>query len=649
MDEQDQRLNDKDTQQFEDESQDGQASSNGQDEESERQTLDELNAELEAEQVPTDFAYVQRQQLLKDSIAFVHFDAPSAKSNMVEALVHRDKLINIDRGRYVYIVCIGDNKVYTGRIAEGPFFDPDALKRDSTPVEFIVMNQSVGKVLLLPEYHGRIVIEILGEERNGTLLGAVRRPHPGSPVKPYDAAMMENMLNLQGNICLGYLDNYEDTMVYLNGQNKGYIPRNILTVGTIGSGKSNTNQVFIEETLADGFAQIILDPEGEYIFMDQPAEGEDLAKDLKHFNRKPEGIKQITVYRPPLTSSNRKDAVEFSVPFDSLSAEMIMELTEMSPAQQSRFMLLYDQAVRCLRKNGGNNVKNFAEEDFDISHGYPGIKLTTLITILNDEIVHYEEKKGKLSDKGVTQRDRKSDLKDIEADGQKIEGGSKKSYYFQRYKVEPLMKDHNDEVSYPALLRKLRGLHRTGIFDKQGAPPLNIRQLCRSGYLSVIDMSDCGSQQVVNIIIADLLTRVYRYKMRMSEAENEKNKVIITLEEAHGFVSRERQDKMTQTLDQLRRIARRGRKRWLCLHFVTQSPQHLPAELFELANNKIIHQMTGSENLRVLKAAAGMVNEAIWNEVPGLGRGRAVIVSSQYPHPIIARIRRAASKRNFQN
>jgi DNA helicase HerA-like ATPase len=104
---------------------------------------------------------------------------------------------------------------------------------------------------------------------------------------------------------------------------------------------------------------------------------------------------------------------------------------------------------------------------------------------------------------------------------------------------------------------------------------------------------------------------------------------------------------MEQTLDQLRRIARRGRKRWLVLHFVTQSPQHLPSELFELANNKIIHQTTGTENLRVLKVVAGTVNEAIWQDVPSLGRGRAIIVSEQYPHPLIVRIRPAASRRNY--
>lgn len=616
-----------------------------------RQTLADLYAELDAEEVPIDPTSVQRQQLLSGAIAFVHFDAPSTKSNMIEALVHRDKLTDIDRGRYVRIVCIGDNKEYTGRIIEGPFFDPDALKRDSTPVEFIVMNQSVGKVPLLPDYHGRIIVEILGEERHGTLLGAVRRPHPGSPIKPYDTAMMQNMLNLQGQICLGYLDNYEDTLVYLNEQDKGVIPRNVLTVGTIGSGKSNTNQVFIEETLANGFAQIVLDPEGEYIFMDQPAaDSDELAKELQPFNRKPTGVKHITVYRPPLATSKREDAIEFSVPFDALSPELIMELTDMTPAQQTRFPLLYEQAIQYFLKET-RTPRVIKQDDLDISRGFEGIKLQRLITMLQEEIEHYSHKSDNQDGPSNTRARKKAanttETNELdETEGQQVQ---EKKGYFHKYQLQPLIQSQADIMSYRALYSKLLELQRTHLFDRESAKILSAKQLCYPGRLAVIDMSDCGSQQVANIIIADLLARIYRYKMRLTEEQNVQRKVIITLEEAHGFVSRERQSQMTQTLDQLRRIARRGRKRWLCLHFVTQSPQHLPAELFELANNKIIHQMTGSENLRVLKAAAGMVNEAIWGEVPSLGRGRAVIVSSQYPHPIIARIRRAASKRNFQH
>jgi hypothetical protein len=610
-----------------------------------QQSIAESIAQLEAENIPTDPTYAHRLQLVKDAIAFVHFDSPSAKSNLVDALVHSEDLEQIDRGRYVIIYSIKDQREYTGRIVEGPFFDPDALKRDSTPIQFIIMNQG-GKMPFIPEYHGRIVIEILGEERNGMMFGAVRRPHPGSPIKSYNKKMMQGMLKLEGNICLGHLDNYEDTLVLLKENDKGVIPRNWLTVGTIGSGKSNTNQVFIEETLANGFAQVVFDPEGEYIFMDQQTNIKGAEAELARFQRKPQGVKKITVYCPPLSTSKRKDAVEISVPFAALSPELIMELTDMTSAQQTRFPLLYEQAIQCLLRETDNN-RILKQDDLDISRGFEGITLQRLVNMLKEEFYHYLNKSASNNDTTKSNRNRKIE-NDNQADANS-ENAPKQQGYFHKHKLQPLIQSQQDLMSYRALYGKLLELQRTRLFDRENVPPLNARQLCLPGTLSVIDMSDCGSQQVANIIIADLLTRIYRYKMKLSEDQNLQRKVIITLEEAHGFVSRERQEKMTQTLDQLRRIARRGRKRWLCLHLVTQSPQHLPAELFELANNKIIHQMTGTENLRVLKAAAGMVNESIWDDVPSLGRGRAVIVSSQYPHPIIVRIRPASSKRNYQN
>jgi len=70
---------------------------------------------------------------------------------------------------YVHIHSLKDGRYYTGRIIEGPFYSPDALKRDSTPVQFIILNQGKGKMLTLPEYHGLVQIEILGEEKESVL------------------------------------------------------------------------------------------------------------------------------------------------------------------------------------------------------------------------------------------------------------------------------------------------------------------------------------------------------------------------------------------------------------------------------------------------------------------------------------------------
>jgi len=316
--------------------------------------VDGAMAQLEL--LEPDGDIVARAAQNNGAIAFVHFDPNTTKSTVVEVLIHHDDLMKVHRGLYVRILSTKDGYQYSGRIIEGPFFAPDALKRDSTPVQFLILNQGQGKVLSVPEYHGWAKVEILGEERDATIFGAVRRPHPASPVFPYNSSMMSRMLHLEGNIKMGILDNYEDVFVQIDGNDKGVVPRNWMTVGTVGSGKSNTTQVFIEETLEAGYAQIVVDPEGEYIFMDQPSDAINIKESLEKFGEKPDGVKKIKVYRPPLSESKRGDAIEFSVPFDSLSPEIVPEITEMSPAQKLRFPALYEQAMQLLKKQkGGGN------------------------------------------------------------------------------------------------------------------------------------------------------------------------------------------------------------------------------------------------------------------------------------------------------
>jgi hypothetical protein len=599
-----------------------------------------------------DAELVARAAQFAGALAFVHFDPNAAKSNMVEALIHHEDLVRCHRGQYVHIESIKDGRRYTGRVVEGPFYNPDALKRDSTPIQFIILNQGQGKALSVPEYHGWFQVEILGEERSGVLVGAVRRPHPASPIFPYDASMMTEMFHLRGNIRMGLLDNYEDVFVEIDGNDKGVVPRNWLTVGTIGGGKSNTSQVFVEETVAAGYAQVVVDPEGEYIFMDQPSDAPGIQDEMARYERQPKGVQHLTVYKPPRAESKREDAVEFSVPFDSLSPEVICEIAEMNTAQETRFTFLYEQAIQLLLKETGT-TRILEGEDLDISRGYPGIKLDRLVGMLDDELAYHEWKRTNKPAKAAKARGSPGrSQRQSEDEGEEIEASEEAStaemkIYCHIHGLRPLVADYQDAASFGALRKMLRRLKMTGIFDREDAPKLKMSDLSRPGHLSVIDMSDSRDQLVVNIVIADLLARTYLYKMKLNETQNAERKVVLTLEEAHGFVSREKQDRMEQTLDQLRRIARRGRKRWLALHFVTQSPQHLPSELFELANNKIIHQTTGTDNLRVLKAAAGTVNEGIWQDVPSLGRGRAILVCSQYPHPIMVQVRPAASRRNY--
>ena len=137
------------------------------------------------------------------------------------------------------------------------------------------------------------------------------------------------------------------------------------------------------------------------------------------------------------------------------------------------------------------------------------------------------------------------------------------------------------------------------------------------------------------IVIAYLLRKLFDQKIKNPDLPP----TIIFIEEAHTFVSKENASKMEALLDRLREVTRRGRKRWLGLCFISQQPSHLPEEIFELCNTKIIHQTTGNRNLNALKTSGGNVNEAIWQDVPTLGQGRSIIISPQFQHPVMTNMR----------
>ena len=100
---------------------------------------------------------------------------------------------------------------------------------------------------------------------------------------------------------------------------------------------------------------------------------------------------------------------------------------------------------------------------------------------------------------------------------------------------------------------------------------------------------------------------------------------------------------MQATLHMLRNITRRGRKRWLAMAFVSQQPGHLPPEIFELCNTRIVHALRSTHNLDALMATTGDVSRDLWARCPLLGPGQAVVTSPQLNRSVIVSVRPAGS------
>jgi hypothetical protein len=529
----------------------------------------------------------------KQALGFVNFDSGVGSNNEVEIRIPFAKLKELSRGKYVIIPHDSDGYYYLARITKGPFFTPDAVSRDSAFARASIVQAS--DIDFIPDYHGIGYCELIGlfHYNSSHLSGVQTRPHPKSPVFNLPHDKIQELLKLKGNMYLGHLSGYEGIRVYLDANSKVVLPRNIGIFGTVGSGKTNSSQVLIEEAAAAGWAVVVLDVEGEYISMDKPnselSNNPGLKKKAEQYQITPEGIKHFQVYHPANTDSKRKDSLEFSIPFGSLSPYELSAIMGMNDTQADNFTTLWDKQVADIAvnstkpKNPKNQWKAIDENKFDEEPEYPDLTIESLLNKLNDEL--------------------------------KEQKGSSKS-------------------SFLVVKRLLNRLRRFGIFDSTD-DLIDTADLLKPGKVSVLDLSNSYTVQVNNIVIAYLLRKLFDQKIKNPDLPP----TMIFIEEAHTFVSKENASKMEALLDRLREVTRRGRKRWLGLCFISQQPSHLPEEIFELCNTKIIHQTTGNRNLNALKISGGNVNEAIWDDVPTLGQGRSIIISPQFQHPIMTNMR----------
>lgn len=204
-----------------------------------------------------------------------------------------------------------------------------------------------------------------------------------------------------------------------------------------------------------------------------------------------------------------------------------------------------------------------------------------------------------------------------------------------------------------ALRSKLVALGLSGVLDWNQTGPVDylpVVDLLTPGRLSVLDVSETDDRSR-NICISYLLDSLFKRVIATGRDQPVpgtsflRPPVLVVLEEVHTFVSRTTASRMRAVLDQLQIISRRGRKRWMGLALVSQQPGHVPDELFELANTRIIHQLKSTANLAPVRQTTGGVHEALWSTVPALGPGQCLLTGAVFRNPVFASIRPAASRR----
>lgn len=559
------------------------------------------------------------------SVGVTMFDTPNSIDDTIPILLPR-KNISALPSQAVVRIKSGDGRLYIGVVVRGPYALPDGLRADAPPIVATAIRDGA----FLPEYHGLVVVEIAGEERQGRVQPHRFRPLPNSPVWVLSDNEVSDFLKTGGDVRLGIAYGHEDLEIAFPSRDKSVLPRHTGILGTTGGGKSTTVAGLVARLQAAGVAVILLDTEGEYTAINEPTEDPRMIQALADQGRKPAGVPDTHIhYLVGRNSSNpfHLDRLPFSPQFSRLSPYAALEIFDLNEAQEERFQKAITVTLRALDelKIWTDDDLRYVKEQMDeFDEGYPKMRLSHLYDVTRSiaDLLQHQARSSTTA------------LLSHEFRGKEAE--------FDR-----LLKDAvKDEAKRWDSWRKVQGrlgrIERLNLFDNPKAPPLNYQKMLAPGRVSIIDLSDSDSTLVNNLVISDLLRGVQKaqeeaYKQASVLGQNP-TPVVIIIEEAHEFLSAQRIRKMPILHQQVERIAKRGRKRWLGLVFVTQLPQHLPDEILGLVNNFILHKIGDANVISRLKRSIGSVDESLWTRLPRLAPGQAVISLSSLARPMLTAI-----------
>lgn len=580
-------------------------------------TIDRIAADGEAVGGPWE-----EPDAYRGAVGRTMFDSPSSVDHAITVLLPRDQLSRVPSQSIVRIESVEDGRTYLGIVVKGPFAEPDGLRAD-TP---LVVTTTVRGGIFMPKYHGRVGVELLGERVGNVLQPPRFRPLPNSPVFVLNDEETVPVLGVGGDLRIGLAVGHQAITVGMPSELKSVLPRHTGIVGTTGSGKSTTVAGMIAQAQQTGLATIVLDVEGEYTFIGEPTDDPHMQTLLHGRGMRSSGVSDVAIYHlVGRDSSNphhpRRRA--FGLQFDHLSAYTVAELLDLNDAQQERYWQAYDAAKTVLRRLRLSTVDDLSLDEFE--SGFPGLTLNLLIDIAS--AFESTAAKGDVEFRAPVLLGRAAEAKGA---------------------IQPMLAKATSTTSWRALLGRLGRLRRLNVFDRPDVPPLNFTAMLQPGQVSIIDLSDTDSPELNNLAIADILRGIQRqqeiaYEFAESRSQHPPRTLVI-IEEAHEFLAKDRIDRMPHLFAQVARIAKRGRKRWLGLVFVTQLPQHLPNQLIGLVNNWIIHKIGDAGVISSLKRSVSGIDDSLWDRLPSLAPGQAIVSCTHMQRPVLTSIDPTPSK-----
>ena len=172
------------------------------------------------------------------------FDTPTSKDGTITVLLPKENIDMLPGQALVRIESVPDVRTYLGAVTEGPFAEPDGLRADATPMVI----STVQGGLLMPKYHGRVQVEIIGEQlEGGAVVPPRRRPKPNSPVFALNSEETGKVLRLDGDMRIGLAEGFDDLSVNIQANSKNVFPRHLGIQGPLAVASRQRCQGFCQK------------------------------------------------------------------------------------------------------------------------------------------------------------------------------------------------------------------------------------------------------------------------------------------------------------------------------------------------------------------------------------------------------------------
>lgn len=177
----------------------------------------------------------------------------------------------------------------------------------------------------------------------------------------------------------------------------------------------------------------------------------------------------------------------------------------------------------------------------------------------------------------------------------------------------------------------IRRLLSYRIWGNQDIP---LDELAKPKRLSVIDLAGLQrnvSEYIVQKTLDDVWSRAVTGSLE--------HPAFIVLEEAHNFAPGSGAGSHSvSSLGVIERIAAEGRKFGIFLLVVTQRPNKISSNVLSQCNSQIIMRLTNPEDMSAVRRSSEGLSEDLFNDLPGLNKGEAVIVGELTKVPTMVKV-----------